>query len=102
MDRLESEMKADFKDEVEDRLPHVKMFEPKTPPRSDPDLIILGPGPGVGNWAAFDFKRSRDASHQPNQDFKIDYLDTMGWAQFVYPDNTEEILDGLERLFEAD
>lgn len=92
---LESKLKAEFKSEVKRRLPFVKMYEPKTQTRSGPDLIILGPG----TWAVFEFKRDRDSDEQPNQDFTIDYLSTMGLAEFVYPDNVEEVLNGLEDLF---
>ena len=98
---LESELKAWFMSQVRERIPHVEMHEPKTIRRGKPDLYVLGPGAGPGAWAAFDFKADRGADHQPNQDFVIDYLDDMAWAEFVYPDNAEEILDGLERLFPA-
>lgn len=92
---LESELKRDFKNKVKCRLPHVKMYEPKTHTRSAPDLIILG----WGIWAAFEFKRDRDSDEQPNQDFTIEILSEMGRAEFVYPDNVEEVLCGLEDLF---
>lgn len=92
---LESSFKADFKKEVARRLPHVQMYEPKTHTRSAPDLIILG----WGTWAVCEFKRDRDADEQPNQDRTIKILSEMGRAEFVYPDNVEEVLRGLEDLF---
>jgi hypothetical protein len=92
---LESELKSWFKGEVKRRCGSVKMIEPKSPPRSDPDLIILG----RGAWAAFDFKRNRGAEFQPNQDLTMEFLDDIGWGEFVYPDNAEEVLNGLEDLF---
>ena len=94
---LESKLKADFKDEVKRCIPHVRMYEPKTHTRSDPDLIILGPG----SWWAGEFKRDRGSDEQPNQDSTINYLNEIGYAEFVYPDNFEEVLDGLEGLFPA-
>lgn len=95
---LESRLKADFKAEVKRRIPHVKMYEPKTHTRAAPDLIILGTG---AIWWAGEFKKDRDSDEQPNQDSTINYLNDIGYADFVYPDNAEEVLRGLERLFEA-
>jgi hypothetical protein len=92
---LESRFKADFKDAVTKRIPHVKMYEPKTNRRARPDLIILG----LGVWAAIEFKREEGASRQPNQERHMSELGEMGFAYFAYPDNEEEVLRGLERLF---
>jgi len=92
---LESKFKAWFKDEVKRRIPHVKMYEPKTNRRSRPDLVILG----YGIWAAIEFKREEDASRQPNQELEMYALEEMGAAYFVHPDNAEEVLRGLEVLF---
>jgi len=93
---LESKLKADFKREVKRRLSYLKMYEPKTHTRSSPDLIILGPG---AIWWAGEFKKDRDADEQPNQLREIEELNRMGYAEFVYPDNFEEVLRGLEDLF---
>lgn len=57
-----------------------------------PDQMIL-----FGDrWAAFEAKRSQSAPHRPNQDFYIDRLDRMSFAQFVYPENEKEFLDELQ------
>ena len=92
---LESEFKAWFKNEIRESIPHVKMYEPKTHTRSAPDLIILG----TGEWVVIEFKRAKDADRQPNQDYIMDVLGGMGHAYFAHPDNAEEVLNGLERLF---
>lgn len=68
---------------------------PKNPLRSRPDTVILG----KGAWATLEFKRSKDADHQPNQDYHILRLNKMGYAAFVYPENSEEVFGELERLF---
>jgi hypothetical protein len=94
---LESRFKADFKDEIKRRIPHVKMYEPKTNRRGRPDLILLGPG----TWAAIEFKREEDAPRQPNQEKHMDELAEMGYSCFAYPEIAEEVLGGLERLFET-
>ncbi len=58
-----------------------------------PDHIILyGP-----RWAMFDAKRSQHAPHQPNQDYFINLLNDMSYANFVYPENKETFLHELQQ-----
>jgi hypothetical protein len=47
-------------------------------------------------WAAFEMKRSKNETHQPNQDAYISRLDSMSFARFVYPENMEEVLEDLD------
>lgn len=56
-----------------------------------PDLIILyGP-----SWAALECKKSEDESHQPNQDYYIEMMSEMSFAAFIWPENTERVLNDL-------
>lgn len=56
-----------------------------------PDLIILfGP-----SWAALECKKGADEEHQPNQDYYIDVMNRMSFARFIYPENTEQVLNDL-------
>ena len=48
-------------------------------------------------WAALEIKRSRSASHRPNQNYWVDRLDEMSFAAFIYPENEEAVLRDLER-----
>ena len=62
-----------------------------------PDLIVLyGP-----KWAMLEIKRSaKDATPsklRPNQAHHTSRLSSMGFAEFIYPDNAEEILHALQR-----
>lgn len=61
-----------------------------------PDLLILY----NNRWAALECKRSKTASHRPNQEYYISKMDGMSFAAFVYPENREDILDELQRSFE--
>lgn len=60
-----------------------------------PDLTIF-----YGNkWATLEVKPYATAPLQPNQDYYVDLLDGMSFAAFIYPENEEEILHGLQQLF---
>lgn len=60
-----------------------------------PDLIILN----KGKWASLECKRSKRASHRPNQEYYVDKMNKMSYSAFVYPENEEEVLNDLERSF---
>ena len=62
-----------------------------------PDLLVLY----NDRWAALECKRSKNASHRPNQEYYISRMDGMSFAAFVYPENREDILDELQRAFEV-
>ena len=60
-----------------------------------PDLLILY----KNHWAALEVKRSIDAPHQPNQQYYVDLMSQMSYASFVYPENREEVMYGLQQSF---
>lgn len=94
---LEMNFKARFLRELEERLSDLNLVFIDTRPkhRSYPDTIVLGPA----YWAALEFKRTKRASHQPNQDYYVKEFRDLGYANFVYPENAEEVLNDLENLF---
>lgn len=60
-----------------------------------PDFLILY----KNKWAMLEFKKSRDASHRPNQDYYVRLMDEMSFARFIFPENKEEVLNDLKAAF---
>lgn len=60
------------------------------------DLTILyGP-----KWAFLEVKISKTAVHQPNQDYYIGLAQEYAFGSFIYPENEEEVLHGLQQAFQ--
>lgn len=62
-----------------------------------PDLLLLY----RDRWAMLEYKAHANAAEQPNQRYFVAMLDEMSFAAFVYPANEEDVLDGIQRSFEA-
>lgn len=62
-----------------------------------PDLTILY----RDKWAVLECKRSANENFQPNQEYYISELDDMSFARVIYPENKEEVLDELQRVFRS-
>ena len=60
-----------------------------------PDLTVLY----SDKWAALEVKKSKAAHHQPNQDLKVERMDEMSYASFIYPENEDEVFKELEEVF---
>ena len=60
-----------------------------------PDLLILF----EDKWAALEVKKSITASHRPNQEFYVNKMGRMSYANFVYPENKEVVLNELQETF---
>ena len=63
-----------------------------------PDLTILY----RDKWAVLECKKERGASHQPNQDRYVEKLNAMSYSAFIFPENRDEVLGELDRVFGED
>ena len=60
-----------------------------------PDLLILY----KNHWGALEVKRSKSASHRPNQDHYVKKMNSMSFASFIFPENEEEVLNEIQKAF---
>lgn len=93
---LESKFQADLIKDIKKRLPGCIIL--KNDPnyiQGIPDLTIF-----YGyKWATLEVKTHESAAHQPNQDYYVGIMNTMSFSAFIYPENKEEVLDGLQHTF---
>ena len=60
-----------------------------------PDLLVLF----KNKWVALEVKRSADAEHRPNQDLKVERMNEMSYASFIFPENEEQVFSELKEVF---
>lgn len=91
---LESKFQHDLIEELKTIFPGALVFKNETK-QGIPDLTVLW----KNNWALLECKKSRTASHQPNQDYYVGIANNMSFSRFVYPENKQEVLDELQQAF---
>ncbi len=92
----ESAFQKGLKKEIREKFPGCIIY--KTDPlqvQGSPDLLILY----QNKWAALEVKRDSKAPHRPNQDYRVKQMADMSFASFIFPENKEEVMNDLERLF---
>lgn len=94
----EAEYQSKLKKTIEKRLPGCVVLKTDPSQRQGmPDLLILH----NNRWAALEVKRSEKATKRPNQEYYVDKLNNMSYSAFIFPENESEVLNAMERSFEA-
>lgn len=96
MAKLESKFQKELMDEIKAKYPGCMVL------KNDPDYIQGFPDWTIlyeEKWAILETKRERGAKKQPNQEYYVDKLNNMSFSRFVYPENKEEVLNDLDKLF---
>lgn len=79
--------------EIKARFPGAVLVKPdESHIRSFPDRIVLY----RNTWAALETKRREYSPKRPNQEYYINMLNEMSYANFVYPENIKVVLSELE------
>lgn len=60
-----------------------------------PDLTILY----KNKWVTLECKKSPNENHQPNQDYYVSKLRNMSYSAFIYPENKNDILVEVSKIF---
>ena len=63
-----------------------------------PDLTVFY----QNTWAMLEVKKDSSSKHQANQEVWVDKANNMSFARFIFPENKEEVLNELERLFQPE
>lgn len=45
-------------------------------------------------------KENRNSARRPNQEWFVERCNNMAFAKFIFPENSEEVLNDLEKYFE--
>ncbi len=95
---LENNFQKKIKKEIKERFPGCYIYKTDSQQiQGSPDLLILH----KDKWAALEVKKSENAPHRPNQDYRVRQMNEMSYASFIFPENKEKVLNDLERLFKA-
>lgn len=88
--RLESGFQDALVADIKKALPGCMTFKMEQR-QGIPDLLVLH----GDRWASLECKKSKDATHQPNQDYYVERMNEMSFSSFIYPENRQEVLDEL-------
>lgn len=96
MAKLESKFQKEFMDKIRRQHPGcVILKNDSSYIQGFPDWTILY----KNKWAVLEAKRSKNAAKQPNQEYYVDELNNMSFSRFVYPENSEEVLNDISKYF---
>ncbi len=93
---LENKFKTKLIKEIKARFPGSFVFHlDPTEMQGAPDLLVIY----KNKWAMLEGKKNAKATTRPNQEYYVDLFNKMSFAQIIFPENAEEVLDEMERSF---
>ncbi len=94
----EGRFKKDLRKDLENLFPGciVMQLDPNEI-QGIPDLVVLY----KDKWATLECKKSKNAKHQPNQDYYVERMNTMSYSSFIFPENKEVVLNELQQTLGA-
>lgn len=96
MSKLESKFQKEFIDEVKARYPGaIALKNDSSYIQGFPDWTVLY----EDKYAVLEMKKEKNAKKQPNQEYYVDKINEMSFSRFVYPENKDEVLADLDKLF---
>ena len=93
--KLESGFQDKLRDDIKAKFPGCMIFK-MDQIQGIPDLLVLY----KNKWASLENKKNVNAKHQPNQDYYVNKMNDMSYASFIYPENKEEVLYEISRVFQ--
>lgn len=96
MGKLESKFQKELMDEIKRTYPGcVCIKNDSSYIQGFPDWTILY----EDKWAVLEAKRDANAPAQPNQPYYVEKLDGMSFSRFIYPENKDQVLSELRKIF---
>lgn len=96
MAKLESKFQKEFMDKIRKQYPGcIILKNDSSYIQGFPDWTILY----KDKWAVLEAKRSKNAAKQPNQEYYVDTLNDMSFSRFVFPENSDEVLEEISKYF---
>lgn len=94
----ENKFQSDLKKDLKNRYPGciVTKLDPNDI-QGISDLLILH----RDKWATLECKKSAKAPKQPNQEYYVNKMNNMSYSNFIFPENKEEVLNDLDKLFKT-
>ena len=95
---LERDFQKNLIQELKERFPGcVVMKNDSSYIQGIPDLTVLY----RDRWVVLELKRASGSSRRPNQSFYVEKLNDMSYAAYIHPGNKEQVLDEVQRSFNA-
>ena len=96
MSKLESKFQKELIDEIRKLYPGcIILKNDSSYIQGFPDWTILY----NDKWVVLEAKRNKNSKKQPNQEYYVKRLNDMSFSSFVYPENKEEVLNGIQQTF---